>query len=266
MHIDAIQLVYFSPTGTTKRIVEGIAAAFQDVHIRRLDLTRPGNADCDFEAILEGLTIIGAPVYAGRIPAEAERRFRRLKSKGSPAIIVVVYGNREFEDALLELSDIAVVTGFKPVGGGTFIGEHSFSSSGMPIAGGRPDNADIERALEFGTAIKKKLETIKKAGDLKELRIPGNYPYKERMDFPPTTPVWNGESCIFCAACVAGCPTEAITISDVIATDSQMCILCCACVKFCPTRSRIFEDKMVKTITAWLYENCSRRKEPQTYI
>ena len=33
---------------------------------------------------------------------------------------------------------------------GAFIGEHSFSRKGMPIAEGRPDESDLKQATEFG--------------------------------------------------------------------------------------------------------------------
>jgi ferredoxin len=266
MRIDTIQLVYFSPTGTSKRVVEGIARAFQDTPTERLDFTLPGPEESHYRRIQSGLTIIGAPVYAGRIPIQAERRLKTLVANGVPAVVVVVYGNREYEDALLELWNIAGASGFRPIAGGAFIGEHSFSSYERPLAKGRPDDADIKQTLEFGARIKKKLSATKTVGKLPEIRVPGNYPYKERMELPPTAPVWNAESCISCAACFAGCPTGAITLGDAIVTNAEACILCCACVKNCPTQSRSFEDPMLKKIASWLYENCSGRREPETYI
>ena len=49
------------------------------------------------------LSIIGVPVYGGRVPVEAISRLQRLKANNTPAVIVVVYGNRDYNDAILEL-------------------------------------------------------------------------------------------------------------------------------------------------------------------
>lgn len=266
MDIETILLVYFSPTGTSKRVVEGIAKAFQNIQAERLDLTLPGAEHDSCREIGTSLTIIGAPVYAGRIPIQAERRLKKLKADGAPAVVVVVYGNRDYEDALLELRDIAAAVGFTPIAGGAFIGEHSFSSRERPLARGRPDDADIKRAQEFGARIERKLGSMGTVGEFQKLRVPGNYPYKERIELPPAAPAWNAESCISCAACFAGCPTGAITLGNTIMTNAEACILCCACIKSCPTKSRIFEDPMLERITSWLYENYSKRKEPEIFL
>ena len=78
------------------------------------------------------MTILSAPVYAGRLPIEAVRRLRRIKAGEAPAVVVVVYGNRAYEDALLELQDLAGEQGFRPIAAGAFIGEHSYSTTGSP--------------------------------------------------------------------------------------------------------------------------------------
>lgn len=57
------------------------------------------------------LCVIAVPVYGGRVAATALQRLQRLKGNGSPAILVVVYGNRDYEDALLELRNTAVQLG-----------------------------------------------------------------------------------------------------------------------------------------------------------
>lgn len=67
----------------------------------------------------------------------------------------VMYGNREYEDALLELNNIVVEAGFQPVAGGAFIDEHSFENDSTPIAKGRPDIKDLQKATEFGRTIRK---------------------------------------------------------------------------------------------------------------
>jgi hypothetical protein len=76
--------------------------------------------------------LVGAPVYAGRIPPAAAQRFLTLRGNDTPAIPVVVYGNRHYNDALLELADLLTSAGFVPVAGAAFIGEHPSPAQRRP--------------------------------------------------------------------------------------------------------------------------------------
>ena len=89
--------------------------------------------------IKDSITIIAVPVYAGRVAPIALQRLRRLRGNNAPAILITVYGNRDYEDALVELRDETIQLGFTPLAAGAFIGEHSYSRPNMPIAEGRPD-------------------------------------------------------------------------------------------------------------------------------
>ena len=46
-------------------------------------------------------------VYAGRVPALAVERLKGIKTSGVKCVIVAVYGNRAYEDALVEMQDVA---------------------------------------------------------------------------------------------------------------------------------------------------------------
>jgi len=157
MNINSAKLVYFSPTKTTKAIVEGIAQGMHVSAIEEIDLTPPEAATQQFEEMHDGLAVIGVPVYGGRVPLDAVSRLQRLKANETPAVFVVVYGNRAYEDALLELKDLVTCAGFRPFAGGAFIGEHSFANETTPIAIGRPNVADLKKATEFGKLIRKKM-------------------------------------------------------------------------------------------------------------
>ncbi|UCH03205.1 MAG: EFR1 family ferrodoxin [Candidatus Bathyarchaeota archaeon] len=266
MNISSVKLVYFSPTKTSKQIVEGIAKGIQDGPIEHLDLTPRQAKSQAFIELHEELAIIGAPVYGGRLPIEAVSRLKRLKANNTPAVVVVVYGNREYEDALLELRDLALETGFKPVAGGAFIGEHSFSTEETPIANGRPDTEDLKKAMEFGKKIQETMGKISRPMDTSSLQVPGNYPYRERSQRSEATPITKEEYCIKCGKCADACPTAAITINSLITTEQDTCILCCACVKSCPTNARVMDLPRIKNVSEWLYTNFSKRKEPETYI
>lgn len=266
MNIELVRLVYFSPTKTTKQIIEAIAEGTQYESIAHLDLTPPEEKSMVLEDLNE-LVIIGAPVYGGRIPIDAVIRLRRLKAHGIPAVVVVVYGNREYEDALLELRDIAFETGFRPVAGGAFIGEHSYSTEEKPVAHGRPDADDVDKAKEFGRAIREKVRGKATRGDIQPLYVPGDFPYKERSERSnDLTPVTREDLCIKCSRCSEVCPKAAIIISAAVETDPHLCIFCTACVKSCPSSARVWEHPRIIRGREWLHSNCSMRKEPKIYL
>ena len=266
MDIRKIKLVFFSPTETTARIVDGIAQGIDHDMVSRIDLTPPGARHREVERMRDELTIIGTPVYAGRVPAEAVRRLQRIKGDKTPAVVVVVYGNREFEDALLELKDIVTGLGFLPVAGGAFIGEHSYSSETTPIAPGRPDREDMEKARRFGGSIQKKISRLHALDDMPVLQVPGNYPYVQWDRPPKMAPVSIESLCTLCAECAAACPTAAITVEESVLTDKEACIRCSACIKKCPSGARKWENARIDQIRNWLNENCRQRKEPQIFL
>ena len=258
MDIPSIALIYFSPTKTTQRVIEAIAQGFPEQVITHYDLTPPESVTIDMPKFQNTLAIIGAPVYGGRIPPEAVRRFQRLKASNTPAIVVVVYGNRAYEDALLELKDIVIAVGFTPIAASAFIGEHSFTTKSTPIAPGRPDPTDLQCAQIFGQAIHKKLQIISNLTETDPVEVPGNYPYKERRSRTIViAPVTHENDCTLCGTCATVCPVHAINVDTHVTTQGSVCILCCACVKQCPSQARVMEHPRIKEITQWLYTKCS---------
>ncbi len=263
MHIHSAQLIYFSPTNTTKKIIEAIVEGLRISRVERIDLTHP--AQCTVE-IRGELAIIGGPVYGGRLPVDMISRFQRLKGKGTMAIIVVVYGNRAYEDALLELRDLVLEVGFQPIAAGAFIGEHSYSTKSAPIAAGRPDREDLNMAKEFGKIVRGKIEDMQARYQMAPLQVPGNFPYKERVLISNISPATEETLCTKCGQCASVCPSAAITISDTVVTDPSLCIRCCACIKACSTAARTMEDERMRKVAETLSLNCHQRKEPEIYI
>ena len=155
MQIKSIQPVYFSPTHTSAKIVTTIAEGMNIIVNKEIDLTYPSTNQKTLPS--DTLAIIGVPTYAGRVAPTALERLQKIKGDNTPAIIVVLYGNRDYEDALLELRNTAKQLGFVPIAGGAFIGEHSYSTEEFPTAAGRPDVSDIQIAAEFGKNIIKQL-------------------------------------------------------------------------------------------------------------
>ena len=266
MDIASAALIYFSPTRTTRKIIESIAQGVRIPRVEHVDLTPPEALTREYAGMHDELAIIGSPVYGGRLPTEMVSRFRRLKGNGTPAVIVAVYGNRAYEDALLELRNLALEAGFNPVAAGAFIGEHSYSGDATPIAVGRPDGEDLKEAAKFGKLIHEKMSNLRAFDGMLPLQVPGNFPYKELRMLSDIAPVIHEAVCSQCGRCATLCPTAAVTRSEAVATDSSLCIRCCACVKFCPAGARTMEDPRIRQGAEQLATNCGKRKEPETYL
>lgn len=76
----------------------------------------------------------------------------KVKGNGAYAVPVVSFGNRNYDDALIELRNILEQDGFRTVAGGAFVSEHSFSKT---LAAGRPDAKDLASMQEFGAKSRK---------------------------------------------------------------------------------------------------------------
>lgn len=261
MSINSISLIYFSPTGTTRTIINGIAKGLKATTLADVDLTLNPPAG---EGIHTDMAIIAAPVYGGRIPAVAAERLQQFQGRAIPAVVVVVYGNRAYEDALLELKHLAQTCGFSVIAAGAFIGEHSYATDDHPIARDRPDAADLESANAFGQRIAEKLTG---GNGVADLSVPGNQPYKDQHPPLGQSPVTRTDLCTLCGTCATVCPTQVITVGDdTVTTDQSGCIACCACIKNCPTRARIYTATHIANISKWLYENHSERKAPEFFL
>ena len=265
MSINLLNLAYFSPTGTTRKILESIATGIAPAMTEFTDLSAAGAELC-FDQKQPDLAVIGMPTYASRIPPEAASLFKRLHGKGIPVVLVAVYGNNKFGDILLEMKDIAISCGFVPVAAAAFIGEHSFSTKDKPIAAGRPDLQDINDAEKFGESIRKKmLEYDANAANM-TLKVPGDSPYREWHKIQSLPPATNEDLCIKCNKCELECPVNAISINQKVVTNSDLCIFCCACVKQCPVSARKITDSRLLNIRERLFNSCTERKKPEMFI
>jgi len=265
MNIDQVWAVSFSPTGTSRKIVEAIAAEISGGKYNSVDLT-PFAEIKEKRFTAKDFVVIGVPVYAGRVAPLAVKRLKALQGEKTPAVLVVLYGNREYEDALIELRDIAEEASFLPAAASAFIGEHSFSDSDMPIAAGRPDGADLKLAASLGKKVIRKIDKLESLDSLSSLNVPGNFPYKDGMGSIPITPKVDLTECSRCGLCVPNCPGGAIAINDDLVMDVDRCIFCCACIKICQEKAVYIDAPPMKEKQQWLHENYSKRKEPELYF
>jgi ferredoxin len=266
MPVTTASLVYFSPTHTTQRVLQAIARGLGLPMDREIDLTLPPATESPQATAVSGVTLIGVPVYGGRVAETACDRLARVQGNGNPAVVVAVYGNRHFDDALLELREIATEQGFRPIAAAAFVGEHSFSSAEWPIAVGRPDPDDLRAAEEFGRRIAARLAAAPHPAETADVvRIPGSFPYREPGIARNAAPAWIEADCNYCYDCGSVCPTGAIATGETEA-DPSLCIICGACIRKCPNGARRFEDPRVVGSMRWLNENCNVRREPELFL
>jgi len=260
-----VKVIFFSPTGTTRTIVHAIASQIDGNTYPGINITSAENRELEYTFNSDDLVIVGMPVYAGRIPETVIPLLNRIKAHRTPAVPVVVYGNRDYDDALLELSDLMKDAGFQIIAAGAFIGEHSYSRDDAPIAMDRPDHSDMEKAGEFGRRIAAMFDGEHGNSIPKGPEIPGNRPYRERLQFPPVNIPVNSELCTACDICVETCPVDAIDPDD-YSQNPDKCIICCACVKQCPENARTLQSREINAVTERLSEKCAERKEPDIFI
>ncbi|HIX65275.1 MAG TPA: 4Fe-4S dicluster domain-containing protein [Candidatus Anaerotruncus excrementipullorum] len=257
MDIQRVFAVYFSPTGGSRRYVREIARRL-DPQFQEIDLTTPAGRAQPHRFTPRDLVILGSPVYAGRLPRVAGGLFASLEGDHTPAVFTVSYGNRAFDDALVEEQDLCQARGFVGVAAAAWIAPHTFSSR---IAAGRPDQADLAQVDAFVDRLRQAL-----AGPLPQgLALPGNRPYKQvsPMSFHPQ----GGEGCTRCGRCVQNCPAGAIPAEDPRVTDPQACIVCLACMKNCPAHARTVPGPGLEAVCQKLEGLLlARRQEPQWYF
>ena len=260
MQIKRVKLLYFSPTGNVRRTLRKIAEG-TGWETAEYDLTSFGARWQNYIFTAEDLALIGMPVYYGRIPAIAGEILRGIRAGNTPAVFVVSYGNRDYEDALLELKQKCEQKGFAGIAAAAFIGEHSCCPG---IAAGRPDLLDEEKALFFGREIRKKVADVVNISMLKNLQVKGKYPYRQSKE-RPVCPV-TADHCDSCGLCSRECPVLAINPADPKETDSFRCLICFRCIRNCPNRAKYIENDKFNNLIAELEKNCTVRKEPEIFI
>ncbi|MGE5677448.1 MAG: 4Fe-4S binding protein, partial [Pseudomonadota bacterium] len=216
------------------------------------------------------LVVFGTPVYAGRVPNVLLPYLKeKIKAAGALAVPIVLFGNRDYDDALIELKGILESDGFDTIAAGAFIGEHSFSRL---IAGGRPDEQDIlsaHRLSEIAAGRAAEMDPSARKLTIKgeEGRLRPYYAPRDRYGTPinilKVKPKTNGK-CINCGACAAACPMGSISSED-FGLVSGLCIKCGACIKKCPVVAKYYDDEGYIYHKSELEDLYTRRKEPELW-
>ena len=276
MKIDNVYGMYFSATGTTEEIVTVIAEKLSEMltpgrDYMEFDFTSPGARKMTQSFSKGDLVVFGTPTYAGRVPNVLLPYIKEcVKGDGALAVPVVLFGNRDYDDSLIELSGILENDGLLPIAGGAFVGEHAFS---YKLGAGRPDGDDISKAVRFAVRIAEKICSIDEK-DLAPVKVKGKDPlrpyYTPRdrngngIDIRKVKPV-TGPECDRCGICAEVCPMGSIPEDDPTSC-TGICIKCGACVKKCPMECKFFKDENYLYHMHELEDIYTERKEPETFI
>lgn len=249
----------FSPTGKTQYVADIIAAKWGNP-IRKFDLTSANTDYTSLKLTKEELVLLAVPSYGGRVPFLAAQRIAKIQGNGAKCVLVCVYGNRAYEDTLIELNDIAEKCGFQVIAAVAAVAQHSI----MPqYAAGRPDSQDLQELHAFSEKILEKLNACTSASTA-SLSLPGKRPYKE-LRVVRLIPKAN-EACTACGICAEQCPAQAIEKGDFRTTNSNQCISCMRCVKQCPQAAREVDPAMISSLAAAIEKACSVRKNNELYL
>lgn len=248
----------FSPTGGTQKVAATITENW-DTDIETIDLT---DASVDFANTVfqkEDLVLIAVPSYGGRVPGLAVQRLLQIGGGGASCVLACVYGNRAYEDTLVELNDVAEQCGFRVLAAVAAVAEHSIMHQ---YAAGRPDRHDIEQLHDSSAKILAKFRDVPYAKSA--IPIPGNRPYKQagKVDLVPKA----GKNCVSCGLCAAHCPAQAISRQEIRSADSKKCISCMRCVAQCPHKARRINRALVSVASRAMKKVCSVRKECELFI
>ncbi len=266
MNLSSTKLAFFSPTGTTRAVVQGIARGFEPQAEELVDITSQNARQKPLRTSHRELLIVGVPVYMGRVPALLSDWMQAIEAHQTPTVCVVIYGNRAYENALLELKDLLTSRGCVPVAGAAYIGEHSFSVHGISVALGRPDDHDLAHARAFGMKIREKLRSISTISQLPELQVPGSLPYGGITELWDVDFIAVNDRCSHCGDCAEACPVGAIDPQDSTLIDNQRCVTCCACVKSCARGARSIKPGPVREAQKRLVTLYNEPKQPECFL
>ena len=273
MDIQRVCAIYFSPTGSTAKVADTIAAELAvrlSVPAEQQSFTRPRERENTYTFGERDLVVVVFPTYAGKLPNKILPDLqKKIRGNGALAIPVVTFGNRNYDNSLAELCAVMEENGFHTVAAGAFVCRHAFTDE---LGYGRPGWSDQFEMKNFAGQVAQKVKGLTRIPE--RIQVPGDAdaPYYipkgtdgEPAKFLKAKPQTHLSRCNGCGACVRGCPMGAIdpkNPSNVPGT----CIKCQACVRKCTKRDKYFDDPAFLSHVDMLEQNFSDLKDNKIFL
>ena len=255
MKISTATVLYFSGTGTTEKYAKSFADAlpyptsFSNIPVGRR---------CYLKLNTDNLLVLAAPVYGGYIPSFVWDTLASVSSNSAPAVLLAVYGARDYDNALVEMSSKLANKGFVTVGAAALVAQHSIVPS---IAVGRPVDADLDGAAAFAKTIGERLEGMATIADAPAFSFKGEMGTGAAPGVVPTV----SDDCIECGTCASLCPAGAIPEDEPNTTDPELCVSCMRCIANCPTAARSVPEPVFAGASAMLVKAADPKKPNEYY-
>ena len=270
-----LKVYYFSPTGGTLQVAQHLGdrlGALLGAEVEYHSYTLPRERETLPQVEAGDVVVWATPVYAGRIPNKTLDYVRRaLHADGNPAVALVTFGNRAYDNALAELVGLMEEGGMRPVGATAMVTRHAFSET---LGAGRPNEEDLAELDRFAAQVVEKLSTF--SSHLSTIDVPGEV-HPERYYAPLKTnnapagflkakPSCNSGLCTRWGECQEICPMGSIGEQDGLPAFDGICIKCQACRRHCPTGAIAFTDPEYLSHVAMIERTFAAPKQAEFFV
>lgn len=247
--------IIFSPTGGTEKAARALTAHWPSSE--KVNLAAPDGNYTGYSCRADDIVLIAMPSYGGLAPQIALDRLSLMKGNSAKCILLCVYGNRAYEDTLVQMEDTAAKCGFQVTAAVSAVAEHSIMHQ---YAAGRPNQKDRAQLAGFESKISEKV----RKGDTSSPKLPGSRPYKKAgsLGLVPKA----DSNCSKCGLCAQQCPVQAIDPQSLKTADKKKCISCMRCVSVCPRKSRKVSGLMVSAAALAMKKACSEPKQNELFL
>lgn len=273
-----IKVCCFSPTGATRQVASHLAqllATELNAEVEYHSYTLPQERETMPVFGKEDLVLWATPVYAGRIPNKTLEYVRtallnpQAPNTGLPAVALVTFGNRAYDNALAELVGLMNDGGLCPIGGAAVVTRHCFSDT---LGAGRPNDEDLTALREFAKTVAEAVKT----GRATPVQVPGEA-HPERYYAPlkannapagflKARPSCDATRCTRCGQCLEVCPMGSIRSNEGLPSFEGICIKCQACRRLCPQQAIAFTDPDYLSHVAMIERNFASPKKSEFHL